>query len=74
MRLEDTADAVVGDGEIALPIGVAGVEIGQPPGDCEGFGEGAQRGVELAPRLADVAKQVAGAPLPPRIARGDRQP
>ena len=46
--LEDVPDAAVGDGQLALPAGIAGIGGGEAAADGEVFGKGGLGGVEFA--------------------------
>ena len=60
MRHQHVADLVVGDGEIALPVGIAGVGLGQAVGDGEAVPVGFQRLGEIALRRQHVADLLVG--------------
>ena len=60
LRHQHVADLVVGDGEIALPAGIAGVGLGQAVGNGEAVLVGFQRLGEIALRHQHVADPVVG--------------
>ena len=69
LRPLHVADLVVADGEVALPVGIAGIGAGEALGRSEGALVRLQRGGEVSDRDVDVAERD---PLP-HIVRCDRK-